>query len=340
MGRKERLELIKKIETKRDSKVITYITGDRYGMQTAISTDIFPMFHKHLMQIGKQKRIDLFIYSTGGITIAGYALVNLIREFCDEFNVIIPFKALSCATLISLGANKIIMTPMGQLSPIDPSITHPLGPKVQNQMQQIQIVPVNVEDVNAFVDLATKETNLKEEESLRKVFELLGNTVHPLVLGAVQRSRAQIAFLAKQLMSRHISDEDVIKKVVQMLTRELFSHDYVIGRREARETLKLPIEEPGQDDLGIYVKLFDEYSDLMKLTDPYNPEKTLGSKGEGEYQFYQAAIESTHLTHVYKTSKFLRKISIQKPVGEGVTIPVSAHEERILHQGWVQDEMV
>ncbi len=157
---------------------------------TSISTDVFPMFHKHLTQIEKQKRIDLFLYSPGGITIAGYAFVNLFREFCGEFNVIIPFKALSCATLSALGANEIVMTKMGQLSPIDQSVEHTLGPIVQNPGQPGgKIAPVNVEDVNAFIDLAKKEAGLSEEDSMKKVFEILASKVNPLVLGAVQRSR-------------------------------------------------------------------------------------------------------------------------------------------------------
>jgi hypothetical protein len=32
----------------------------------------------------------------------------MIREFCDEFNVLIPYKAHSAATLLSLGADTII----------------------------------------------------------------------------------------------------------------------------------------------------------------------------------------------------------------------------------------
>ena len=76
MDRTDRMKLIEKIQKQRRSKLIVYIAGDRRGMETKIATDIFPMFHKHLVQIGNQKRIDLFLYSTGGITIAGYALVN------------------------------------------------------------------------------------------------------------------------------------------------------------------------------------------------------------------------------------------------------------------------
>jgi len=195
------MELIEKIQAKRNSRLVVYITGDRRGLETKIATDVFPMLHRHLVQIKSHDKIDLFLYSTGGITIAGFALVNLFREFCNEFNVIVPFKALSCATLITLGANEIVMTKMGQLSPIDPSIEHPLGPVVEIPGQPGRIVPVNVEDINAFFDLARNEADLKGEESIRSVFEILASKVNPIVLGAVQRSRQQIAFLASRLMT-------------------------------------------------------------------------------------------------------------------------------------------
>jgi len=128
MSRERRIELIEKIEESCQGPVVVYITGDRLGLETKIASDIFPMIHRHLINIGNKEKINLFLYSTGGITIAGYTLVNLFREFGDKFNVIIPFKAHSCATLICLGADNVIMTPIGQLSPIDPSIDHLLVP--------------------------------------------------------------------------------------------------------------------------------------------------------------------------------------------------------------------
>ncbi len=133
-------------------------------METQIGKDIFPILHEHLTKSSRQERIDLFLYSLGGDTVAGYALVNLFREFCNEFNVIVPFKALSCATLISLGANQVVMTKMGQLGPIDPSVNHALAPIVKLPDGGVGIVPVNVEDVNAFKNLAQKEFGLSKED--------------------------------------------------------------------------------------------------------------------------------------------------------------------------------
>ena len=91
MQRTERHQLIKEIEELRGSRVLVYIAGDRKGLETKIAADIFPFFLEHLAQMGFQEKLDLYIYSTGGITMAGYGLVNLMKEFCKSFNVIIPF---------------------------------------------------------------------------------------------------------------------------------------------------------------------------------------------------------------------------------------------------------
>lgn len=335
MNHNDRKRIIKQLEENRESRILVYITGDRRGLETKIAMDVFPMFHEHLNQIGKQEKIDLFLYSPGGLTIAGYAIVNLIREFCNEFNVIIPFKALSTATLIALGANEIVMTPMGQLSPIDPSVEHPLGPIVQIPGQaRGGIAPVSVEDVNAFFDLAKNEVGLNEEESLKKVFELLAEKIHPLVLGAVHRSREQIGFLASNLMKYHSNNDKDIENIVAILTRERFSHNYIISRREAKENLGLNIIEPDETQTNLIVNLFNEYDRILELGDPYNPETVLGLQETGTVTFIRGIIESLGSTHTFKTNKEIRRAEIRQP---GIPIPVFGYQERILQEGWVLD---
>jgi hypothetical protein len=338
MDRKNRMKLIKEIQEKRNSHLVIYITGDRRGLETKIATDVFPMFHKHLTQIENQKRIDLFLYSPGGVTIAGYAFVNLFREFCDEFNVIIPFKALSCATLIALGANEIVMTKMGQLSPIDPSVEHPLGPIVQIPGQPVgKIAPVNVEDINAFIDLAKKEAGLSEEDSMKKVFEILASKVNPLVLGAVQRSREQIAFLASTLMKYHTKDEERIKKTVEILTRERFSHNYIISRREAQEVLGLNIVEPDDELTKLIVDLFSVYNNILMMDKPYNCETILGADNEKISDFDRAIIESINLTHVFRTKKEIKRIKVSQA---GIPQPIEGYQERTLQEEWIEDNNI
>ncbi len=338
MDRENRMKLIEEIQEKRNSRLITYITGDRKGLETRIATDVFPMFHKHLMQMENQKKIDLFLYSPGGVTIAGYAFVNLFREFCDEFNVIIPFKALSCATLIALGANEIVMTKMGQLSPIDPSVNHPLGPIVQIPGQPGgKIAPVNVEDINAFIDLAKKEVGLSEEDSMKKVFEILSSKVNPLVLGAVQRSREQITFLAKILLGYHTKDKERIEKTVETLTRERFSHNYIISRREAQEVLGLNIVKPNNELTKLIVNLLEAYNDILMMDKPYNREIVLGEDNEKRSDFDRAIIESIDLTHIFRTTKEIKRTKITQA---NIPEPIEGYQERTLREEWIEDNNI
>lgn len=123
-----RAELYKKIEEKRESKLLVYVTSDRRGLETQIASDVLSPFTNHLDLLGDVKKISLFLYTRGGNTLTARTLVNLIRNFCEEFEVIIPFNCHSAGTLISLGANKILMTKQATLGPIDPSVNGPLNP--------------------------------------------------------------------------------------------------------------------------------------------------------------------------------------------------------------------
>ncbi len=54
--------------------------------------------------------------------------MSLIRQYTNDFAVMVPLHPFSAATLIALGADKIIMHKMGCLGPIDPSVTNIFNP--------------------------------------------------------------------------------------------------------------------------------------------------------------------------------------------------------------------
>jgi hypothetical protein len=181
---KDRITLYQEIEKRRESKLLVYVTGDRPGFETQIHPEILDYFIDHLDRIGKPKKISLLLYTRGGNTLGAWSLVNLIRQFCDDFEVIIPAKAHSAGTLISLGANTIIMTKQATLGPIDPSLNSPLNPQnplaPQNPTAR---VPVSVESIKGYFQLAQDDLKINDEENLKDIMINLSNQVHPLVLG-------------------------------------------------------------------------------------------------------------------------------------------------------------
>ena len=334
MNRAERMKLISDIEKERGSKLLIYITGDRGGLETRISTDVFPFIFKHLSKIGNQEKIDLLIYTVGGITIAGYGLVNMIREFCKSLNIIIPFKALSTGTLIALGANEIIMSKLGQLSPIDPSLEHPLGPRINlpNQPGIQANVPISVEDVLSYFDLGKNEANIKDTDSFIQAFMKLSDNVHPLTLGAVNRIREQIKFLAKNLLSYHLDDEEKIKNIISILSKERFSHDYLISRKEAKNTLGLNIVDISSNLENKIFELFESYSDILELNNPLNYEVLLRDSDNIQTTFHRCIIESMDLTHTFDTELQIRRTTIAQP---SISAPMTGYNAIIVRQGWI-----
>ncbi|MFC2011029.1 hypothetical protein ACFLUR_01910 [Chloroflexota bacterium] len=354
MGRPERLRLIQSIEAARDgNKLICLVTGDRRGLETKIAIDILPFLYEHLSTLGQMKSVDLFIYTAGGDSIAGWGLVNLVREFCDKMNVIIPFRALSCGTLIALGAHEILMSRGGQLSPVDPSVSSPYNPTAPGQQGpgRISLLPVSVEDMMAYLRMAGETGNPEQEDvvagkaeklitedNTANMINTLSNKVHPLALGAAYRAREQGAMLASRLMKYHENDKEKIQNVVGLLTKALPTHNYLIGKKEAKGIIGLPIVDMDTDLEPLVWGLYKQYEDWFELRKPYNAEAVLGSSQASTAGFPRAALESVDGTqlrsHVFTTTKELKRVQSTQP---GIPIPIVGIQERIMAEEWVED---
>ena len=272
----KRKDLYQQIEQDRKTKVLAFITSDRQGMETTIAQDCIDPFVDLLEKIGPTKRISLLLHTNGGRTLAAWRLVNLIRIFCDELEVLIPLKALSAGTLISIGADRVVMTKQAALGPIDPSVDSPLNPQASIRGQSRQ-VPVSVESVRGYLDAAREELKIEGEEALTSVLLNLTSHIHPLVLGEIFRSQAQIRYLAQKLLPRQVEDEEKIKSIINFLCADSGSHDYTIDRREAAD-LGLNIEKPSDKLYKLLRNIHLSYGDELKLLEPYTPQAYLSGK--------------------------------------------------------------
>ncbi len=338
----EKKELIKKLEEQRKSKVITYITSDRQGPVNArVAMDIIPIISKQLRQIGKVENIDLFLYSTGGDTMVPWRLVSMIREYCDKFSVLIPYKAHSAASMISLGADEIIMTDLSELSPIDPSTANVFNPA--DPMNPQSRIPISVEDVMAYFDLAKNKFGIKSDEDLTKIFNKFVESnpqIHPLALGNVNRTHNLIRRLAERLLKSHKSPmkDEEIAKIVDYFTEKLYSHQYFIGRKEAKEDLgvKTVIEAPTELAKAM-TELFESYVKEMELDRLWNPEMELGANFQTKKDHKIAYIESEKLANYFELSLDYKKGQVNMPqqTPQGlIQVPQEQVMWKVVGQGW------
>lgn len=266
MARSDRVKIIKELsEARGKTNVITYVTSIRPGINIQMAGDQVRYLYNVISGLNvskKECKVDLFVCSNGGDVVVPWRVINLIREFSSELTILVPHRAYSAATLLALGADKIIMHPMGELGPIDPAFNIPIDPK--NPASGFR--QLNVEDVTSFMELINEDFKINHEEEVVEAVKLLAQQVTPLDLGTVKRTHSQARMLARKLLLKHMpkEQEQKIEQIIDTLKTKLFYHGHPIVRNEAIE-LGLKVEkDPDQDVIDLMWKLYLEYEKEMQ----------------------------------------------------------------------------
>lgn len=180
MSKEKRNNLLKEIQSERNSLVISYITSTRQNADVQMAMDSIRKIYDHITAYRKEHshdkiNIDLFLYSNGGDGTVPWRLVTLIREYAKKFSVLIPFRAFSAATLTALGADEIVMHPMGMLGPTDATVANDFNPSNPNNPQQK--LGISVEDVTAYINLIKEDASITHEDELVQAFNKLPEQV-------------------------------------------------------------------------------------------------------------------------------------------------------------------
>lgn len=189
-------------------------------------------------------QIDIIVDSGGGNIDAAYNLANLFRKFAKkELNFIVPRWAKSAATLLVCSGDKIFMTPVAELGPLDPQITsfNPLEKRFE------EFSPL---DIGATLELIRKEFSDGNEKLAKNLVERLQ---FPLTLGSFQKSLdISEQYLKTLLSSRMLKDVDIkkVQEIAHKLTAGYADHGYSINADEARQLGLTAIDLEG-DELNL-----------------------------------------------------------------------------------------
>jgi len=296
--REKRVELICQIEEERRSYVICYLTSLRPRVCGSLSDDAIRQLFDHLARIPHSPcdRLDLFLVSNGGDFAVPWRLVSLCREHAQEFNVLIPYRACSAASLIALGADKVVMHAFGQLGPTDPLVRSGFNPRDELGMERF----ISGEDVRAFARFVKETMGIKDPEGLNNALKVLAKEVHPLALGHVDRNLHQARLVAERLLRTHIQDvdDDTIASIVDTMASGLHHHSHPINRLEAEKDLGLKfIEKPSPVVEKVMWKLYKEYEEAFENRIPFDPAADLTgirTDHQRDYDVLMAVIECQH----------------------------------------------
>ncbi len=283
MSIESRRQLIEQLQTSRgpNHRVLTFVNGFRLwkGVNQTLGTQIAPdsvrICYDHLAEFSRtvprsKLSLDLFLYSSGGETSVPWRLVSLFREFASEFHVIVPYTAMSAATMICLGADTIVMGRKGELGPIDPSMRDPAILKIDGKDPLI-----GVEDVSSYVAFVRERCKVFRPELVSRAVEQLASQLGPIGLGKLNRQHAYIRLVGEKLLkARRKSDPSAIKRILRSLIEEVSFHGHAISRKEAKQ-LGLHVVNPGGPVEESIWTLYRAYETDLELTKPMDDETWL-----------------------------------------------------------------
>jgi hypothetical protein len=242
-------KVISQIESRLGERILTYWNGPNGSI---CNNDVAGLYGI-LRSMGKIDNLSLFIKSDGGHGQASLRMVNLLRRFVAQLTAIVPLECASAATMLALGADKILMGPLAHLSAVDTSLTHDLSPIDRDNDR----VSVSQDELQRVVRLWQTQTKDKASNPYQALFP----HVHPLVIGAVDRSSALSIKLCVEILSYHMRDTKKALKISNVLNSGYPSHNYPITLREARR-IGLKAEPLDEDINQLLFELNEIYAEM------------------------------------------------------------------------------
>lgn len=214
--------LISEFEKNSGDKLITYWHSWSGNVS---QSDVVALNHL-FKRIGRLDRVKIFIKSDGGSIEAALRIIHLVRQYVDSIDAILLSDCASAATIIALGADRIFMSPLAYLTPIDASLSHKLAPidTISNDRAS-----VSNDELQRIIRLWRQNSKDHHEHPFSEIFKY----IHPLVIGASDRSISLSTMICNEVMSYHIADKDRRENISNILNSNYPSHSYPITMREA-----------------------------------------------------------------------------------------------------------
>lgn len=256
----QRNNLITAVERARNSALIAYMLHDN----AVIADDAVPQIYDKLQTLRHRERIDLLLFTRGGVTEACWRLLSLLREYCDHLGVIVGTRVQGAGSLLALGADEIVMGPLSEIGGVEAIRNHPLLPHTESG----QPIPVTLGEIKGLLRFLSEHSAIETHQAPNdpeallpgdwaqppgsvppQMFARLFDYVHPLAIASMQQSDTLSRSLTRKALEFHVHPDDQarIERLVDLFNGGFHSPMYTMGRAEARDT-GLPITY-AEDDL-------------------------------------------------------------------------------------------
>ena len=262
-----------------------------------IDEDCADEVQRLLTERGPFASLTVVIDSPGGDVDCAYRIIRAIRESAREVEVLVPAWAKSAATLICIGADRILLGSAGEMGPLDMQVADPTGKQefrsVLETFQRLtQIRQHALETLGEFTEYFRNEEGLDAPHCYERAEVPFAAFVMALYqhadtseLGELGRYQASVEEYAARIMGRWgypDYEEEDIDDIVKQLIWDYPTHGFVVDLHEAKNLeLRADRLDPGIERLC--KELLDVAPALIDLCLPTTQAATRPMRvGDGE----------------------------------------------------------
>ncbi len=205
----QRIQLMRQIERKRSSRLITMIHRQEMFSFLGIPFSRFiniedsEQILRAIRLTDDKVPIDLVLHTPGGLVLAAEQIAWALAEHPAKVTVFVPHYAMSGGTLIALAADEIVMDRNAVLGPVDPQL---------GQYAAASILRVRRE----------KSADQIKDETL-------------ILADLSEKALAQVEDSVTRLLLRKGHAEKKAHRIAHILSTGIWTHDYPIRVEVARE---------------------------------------------------------------------------------------------------------
>ncbi|WP_163328048.1 SDH family Clp fold serine proteinase [Desulfurobacterium thermolithotrophum] len=222
-----RLRLIREIEKKRKSRVITMIHRQErlafmgFPLMRFITIEDSERILRAIRMTPDDMPIDLIVHTPGGLALAATQIASALVKHKSPVRVIVPHYAMSGGTLIALAADEIVMDPNAVLGPLDPQLGQFPAPSILKAFEM-------------------KKKEMKDEM---------------LILADVaEKSLVQMKNTIIKILTAKGHSQEKAENIADLLTSGYWTHDYPLTAEVIKEM-----------GLNVSTDVPQEVYDLMEL---------------------------------------------------------------------------
>lgn len=279
-------------QTQRNDLLVWIVPTDRFYVVA-----VYKILQEAFRAYESGEKPERFLYvvldSGGGDIHAAYLLMKMLRHFYRSVTILAPRWAKSAATLLCVGADQLIMTPVSELGPLDPQVLRPGQVRMRGALDEYEafraISQNAIEALTTSLQMLADQTGIDIPELLAPVTRFVSRLYNPVsaqIKPADAGYMSRILEVSREYVKRFLLEKGLETKEVERISYQLAygypSHGFVIEIEEARR-LGLNVRLPEKEEMEFCQKLLDyleqDFEALGVAT--YRQDQLSGAIGEG-----------------------------------------------------------